>query len=65
MVNVNISKVFLDDFIRNLESAMILLEDNPQIRDTSEFYCGEEVLGELKYFHKEEFRENKHNQDEE
>lgn len=53
IINVNIGKLFLEDCISTLERVIILLEDNPKIKDTSEFYTGEDVLSEVAYFHKE------------
>jgi hypothetical protein len=53
IVNINVSKLFLNDLITTLERVMIILEDNPKIKDDGDFYTGEHLLWEVQQFHDE------------
>lgn len=50
---INTSVDFLRDLNVTLERVIILLEDNPKIKDTAEFYTGSDVLWEVADFHRE------------
>lgn len=52
-INIDVGKLFLEEFKDTLERVIILLEDNPKIEDTEKFYKGEEVLTDVVYFHRE------------
>ena len=52
-INVNVTKSFLNDLIATLERVMIILEDNPKIKDDGDFYNGKDLLWEVQQFHKE------------
>lgn len=47
---INTSSVWLSDLKETLERVIILLEDNPKIKDTSEFYTGSDILWEVSNF---------------
>lgn len=51
--SINTSGLFLKDLKDTLERVIILLEDNPNIKDTSDFYKGSDILFEVVEFHKE------------
>ncbi len=44
---MDITKEFITEIKGTLERCLIILEDNPKIKDVSEFYTGEDLVGEI------------------
>jgi primosomal protein N'' len=50
---IMVEKDYLQEIKDTLERCLIILEDNPKIKDVAEFYTSEDLVGEIAFILKD------------